>query len=108
MQTPEDIAGWHHFCQSHQNKKLQGTQHRAKFIESRDFVLSLTWLVFIDWYKHKVQYPWLLPGFNETLSRFPPGFWSKSPNHSNLVESGHVQTNLETGIRLTPLEAIES
>jgi hypothetical protein len=60
-----------------------------------------------DWYNHKVQYPWLLPGYNESLSRFPPGFWSQTPQHTNLVESAHVATNQGTGIKLQPLEAIQ-
>jgi hypothetical protein len=54
-----------------------------------------------------VQYPWLLPGYNESLSRFPPGFWSQTPQHTNLVESAHVATNQGTGIKLQPLEAIQ-
>ncbi|KAJ6462820.1 hypothetical protein DFH09DRAFT_1347497 [Mycena vulgaris] len=83
LKSAADIEAWHHFCRNHENKKLR------------------------DWYPHKVQYPWLLPGYKESLSRFPPGFWSQTPNHTNLVESAHVATNQETGTKLTPLEAIE-
>ncbi|KAJ7877436.1 hypothetical protein B0H14DRAFT_3783557 [Mycena olivaceomarginata] len=58
------------------------------------------------WYKHKIQYPWLLPGFNKSLSLFPPGYWHQSPSHTNLVESGHVATNRATSINLPPLKSI--
>ncbi|KAJ6541285.1 hypothetical protein B0H10DRAFT_2444239 [Mycena sp. CBHHK59/15] len=60
-----------------------------------------------NWYEHKIRYSWLLPGYNESLSHFPPGFWDRTPSHTNLVESAHVATNRETGIRLLPLEAIQ-
>ncbi|KAJ6485503.1 hypothetical protein DFH09DRAFT_1339782 [Mycena vulgaris] len=81
--SPDDIEAWHTFCRDHENKKLR------------------------DWYKHKIQYSWLLPGYNESLSLFPPGFWGQTPSHTNLVKSAHVATNQETGIKLLPLEAIE-
>ncbi|KAJ6580373.1 hypothetical protein DFH09DRAFT_1076637 [Mycena vulgaris] len=81
--SPDDIEAWHTFCRDHENKKLR------------------------DWYKHKIQYSWLLPGYNESLSLFPPGFWGQTSSHTNLVESAHVATNRETGIKLLPLEAIE-
>lgn len=53
------------------------------------------------------MYPWLLPGFNQSLSRIPSDFWKITPNHSNLVETAHVGTNKGTGTGLTPLEAIQ-
>ncbi|KAJ6600216.1 hypothetical protein B0H10DRAFT_2441123 [Mycena sp. CBHHK59/15] len=83
LRVPADIEAWHKFCREHSNKKLR------------------------DWYEHKIRYSWLLPGYNESLSRFPPGFWDRTPSHTNLVESTHVATNRETGIRLLPLEAIQ-
>ncbi|KAJ6470551.1 hypothetical protein DFH09DRAFT_1477788 [Mycena vulgaris] len=83
LKKPEDIEAWHKFCREHPNKKLQ------------------------DWYEHKIRYSWLLPGFNESLSLFPTGFWDRTPHHTNLVESAHVATNRETGTLLFPLEAIQ-
>ena len=49
-----------------------------------------------DWYAHKMMYPWLLPGFNRTLSRMPQKFWESTPRDSNLVETAHVATNRNT------------
>ncbi|KAJ7430812.1 hypothetical protein B0H11DRAFT_2389991 [Mycena galericulata] len=76
-----DIENWHRFCKTHENKKLR------------------------DWYAHKVNYPWMLPGYNETLSSFPNGYWQQSPSHTNLVESAHVATNKATKINLLPVES---
>ncbi|KAJ7261422.1 hypothetical protein C8J57DRAFT_1513953 [Mycena rebaudengoi] len=82
LSDPVDIANWNQFCSTHENKKLR------------------------DWHAHKVQYPWLLPGYNESLSSFPKGFWQQSPNHTNLVESAHVASNRATKINLLPVEAV--
>ncbi|KAJ7213325.1 hypothetical protein B0H12DRAFT_1079296 [Mycena haematopus] len=82
LSDPADIENWHGFCSTHENKKLR------------------------DWYAHKIQYPWMLPGFNESLCHFPPGYWQQSPSHTNLVESAHVASNLATSINLPLLESI--
>ncbi|KAJ7628068.1 hypothetical protein B0H17DRAFT_1218393 [Mycena rosella] len=79
-----DFENWHKFCKSHENKNLR------------------------DWYAHKIQYPWLLPGYNEHLSSFPKGYWHQSPSHTNLVESAHVATNRATKINLLPVEAVRT
>ncbi|KAJ6525409.1 hypothetical protein B0H19DRAFT_971353 [Mycena capillaripes] len=83
LKNAEDIEAWHKFCREHPNKKLR------------------------DWYEHKIRYSWLLPGYNESLSLFPSGFWDRTPHHTNPVESAHVATNRETGTLLNPLEAID-
>ncbi|KAJ6550896.1 hypothetical protein B0H10DRAFT_2242536 [Mycena sp. CBHHK59/15] len=61
LSDPTDIENWHKFCKMHENKKLR------------------------DWYAHKVQYPWLLPGYNESLSSFPNGYWQQP-----IVESSDI------------------
>lgn len=62
---------------------------------------------FVDWYEHKMRYPWLLPGYNRSLSKMPNEYWDLTPKDSNLVETGHVASNRHTNINLSPLEAIE-
>ncbi|KAJ6548476.1 hypothetical protein B0H19DRAFT_1074336 [Mycena capillaripes] len=52
------------------------------------------------------EYPWLLLGFNESLSSFPKAYWQKSPSHTNLVESTHVASNRATTINLLPVESV--
>ncbi|KAJ7894602.1 hypothetical protein B0H14DRAFT_2559039 [Mycena olivaceomarginata] len=79
LSDPTDIANWHEFCKTHENKKLR------------------------DWYAHKVQYPWLLPGYNESLSSFPKGYTISQP-HQSLVESAHVASNKATKSNLLPGE----
>ncbi|KAJ7128352.1 hypothetical protein C8R44DRAFT_700930 [Mycena epipterygia] len=83
LRSETDIEAWHKFCRTHENAKLKA------------------------WYDHKVRYSWLLPGYNESLSLFPVGFWSQTPSHTNLVESAHVAMNRETGTKLQPLEAVQ-
>ncbi|KAJ6624578.1 hypothetical protein B0H10DRAFT_2430864 [Mycena sp. CBHHK59/15] len=84
LSDPTDIENWHKFCKMHENKKLR------------------------DWYAHMVQYPWLLPGYNESLPSFPNGYWQQSPSHTNLVESAHVASNRATKINLLPVEAVRT
>jgi hypothetical protein len=60
-----------------------------------------------DWYAHKTMYPWLLPGFNCTLSQMSQKSWLSTPHNFNLVKTAHVATNKNTSIWLTPLKAIE-
>ncbi|KAJ6607261.1 hypothetical protein B0H10DRAFT_2307055 [Mycena sp. CBHHK59/15] len=100
LRIPADIEAWHKFCREHSNKKLRGISFVC-------FQTAVELIPSTDWYEHKIRYSWLLPGYNESLSRFPPGFWDRTPSHTNLVESAHVATNCETGIRLLPLEAIQ-
>ncbi|KAJ7601552.1 hypothetical protein FB45DRAFT_1074470 [Roridomyces roridus] len=84
MSKKEHIDGWHNFCSKHPSKKLR------------------------DWYAHKIQYPWLLPCFNESLSQFPPGLWGDTQTHTNLVEGAHSRANRATGTNLMPVESVQS
>ncbi|KAJ7659707.1 hypothetical protein DFH06DRAFT_1130465 [Mycena polygramma] len=84
LSDPPDIDNWHQFCRTHQNKKLR------------------------DRHTQKIRYPGLLPGFNESLSSFPLGFWQQSPSHTNLFESTHVATNRATNSNLLPLESLRT
>ena len=103
LQDEVDINNWKNFCSTHPSKELRGTPVDLVTKISR----SRSLFSVIDWYDHKVRYVWLLPGFNQTLSRMPREWWASTPNHSNLVETAHVATNYSTGTGLTPLEAIE-
>ncbi|KAJ7589346.1 hypothetical protein C8J56DRAFT_1075887 [Mycena floridula] len=83
IDNKDDLDTWHSYCKYHPSKGVR------------------------DWYNHKIQYPWLLGGFNQMLSKMPDGYWAQSPSHTNLVESAHTATNKATGIGLTPVEAVE-
>jgi hypothetical protein len=101
LSSPEDIAAWHAFCEDHLSEKL-----RSMFINLK-IVLQSHPPISTDWYAHKIQYPWLLPGFNKYLSQMPNDFWDRTPHHTNLVETAHAGTNRSTQINLRPLEAIQ-
>jgi hypothetical protein len=101
LENPADIVAWKKFCENHPSKELRSMFHLPYFLDI-DSIIQIK-----DWYAHKTMYPWLLPGFNRTLSRMPQKFWESTPRDSNLVETAHVATNRNTSIRLTPLEAIE-
>ena len=100
LTAPSDIATWHRFCREHPSEKL-----RSMYCEVNHVLVLIINL--IDWYTHKITYPWLLPGFNKVLSRIPNDFWDQTPNHTNLVETAHAATNRRTQINLLPLEAIQ-
>ncbi|KAJ6591292.1 hypothetical protein DFH09DRAFT_1074012 [Mycena vulgaris] len=60
----------------------------------------------LDWYAHKIGYPWHPSGFNESLSHFPKGFWAQSPSYTKLVESAHVATNKAANLSVTSPQTI--
>ncbi|KAJ7815342.1 hypothetical protein B0H14DRAFT_2603538 [Mycena olivaceomarginata] len=43
----------------------------------------------------------LLPGYNESLSLFPPGFWDRTPHHTNLGEAREFDDQRAASIRTT-------
>ncbi|KAG6807418.1 hypothetical protein H0H92_007610, partial [Tricholoma furcatifolium] len=86
LSTQNDIDEFHKFCET--------------YSESHP--------VFRNWYAHKTNYSWLLPGFNRFLSRVPENNWDVSRNNTNLVETAHAHTNRNTRTNLKPLEAIET
>jgi hypothetical protein len=55
-------------------------------------------LLRLDWHQQKVNNPWLLPSLNQFLSKMDGTSWKLTPNHSNLVEGGHLGTNDVTSI----------
>ena len=57
-----------------------------------------SYLLCLDWHQQKVNNPWLLPSLNEFLSKMDGTSWKLMPNHSNLVEGGHLGTNDVTSI----------
>ncbi|KAJ7176340.1 hypothetical protein C8R43DRAFT_1102271 [Mycena crocata] len=61
-----------------------------------------------DWWKHKLQYPWIRPSLIKTLSRIHPDDWDITDASTNLNEGQHHWTNQQTGVHLTILEAIET
>ncbi|KAJ8514202.1 hypothetical protein ONZ45_g8232 [Pleurotus djamor] len=84
VKSDAELKEWNDWCSNHQKKQIR------------------------DWHTHKVSYRWLIPCFNQFRSRMPPDHWALSSNNTNIVETAHVGSNMETGIGLSPLEAIRS
>ncbi|KAJ7301875.1 hypothetical protein DFH08DRAFT_992172 [Mycena albidolilacea] len=60
-----------------------------------------------DWWKHKLQYPWILPSLIKSRSRIHSADWDITDSSTNLNDGQHHWTNQQTGVKLTILEAIE-
>ncbi|KAL0566406.1 hypothetical protein V5O48_015610 [Marasmius crinis-equi] len=60
-----------------------------------------------NWWDHKLQHPWIIPALVRSLTRMDHHVWDVLPANTNVVEAQHRWTNLQTGIQLTPVEAIE-
>lgn len=62
----------------------------------------------IAWWKHKTVNKWILPSIIKCMSKIDPASWDISDASNNLNEGQHHRTNLDTGIKLTITEAIET
>ncbi|KAJ7663763.1 hypothetical protein DFH06DRAFT_986442, partial [Mycena polygramma] len=60
------------------------------------------------WWRHKEMHAWSIPSIVKSQSRIPADVWDSTPSTTNTNEAQHHWTNLQTGIRLTPVEALES
>ncbi|KAJ7511946.1 hypothetical protein B0H11DRAFT_1899441 [Mycena galericulata] len=60
-----------------------------------------------NWWKHKLQYPWIIPSLIKSLSRITPEDWDITDSTTNLNEGQHHWTNQQTGVNLTLLESVE-
>ncbi|KAJ7804189.1 hypothetical protein B0H13DRAFT_2687480 [Mycena leptocephala] len=61
-----------------------------------------------DWWKHKLQYRWIIPSLVKSQSRIHSADWDITDSSTNLNEGQHHWTNQQTGVKLTPLEAVEA
>ncbi|KAJ7801467.1 hypothetical protein B0H14DRAFT_2246101, partial [Mycena olivaceomarginata] len=61
-----------------------------------------------DWWKHKLQYPWILPSLIKSRFRIHPADWDITDSSANLNGGQHHWTNQRTGVKLTILEVVES
>ncbi|KAJ7764042.1 hypothetical protein DFH07DRAFT_917018 [Mycena maculata] len=84
LETSEEIAAYHDFCQASKNPKVQ------------------------SWWAHKISYPWLLPSLNRSLTQMNHLHWDLTPGDTNPIEGSHVQDNQVNHTNLTILEAVLS
>jgi hypothetical protein len=58
------------------------------------------------WWDHKTNNSWILPSLVKCLSKMDSVDWDLTPPTTNVGESQHHWTNINTGIQLSLLEAI--
>ena len=102
LETKEHVDEFSAWVKNLNNPKIQGLF--IKFAFSSDECLN--WLIFIAWWDHKVNNSWILPSLIKCLSKMDPTDWDLTPPTTNVGESQHHWTNINTGIQLTLLEAI--
>ncbi|KAJ7722205.1 hypothetical protein B0H16DRAFT_1334829, partial [Mycena metata] len=84
MKTDTDVANFTAWITSLNNKKVQ------------------------DWWRNKLQYPWILPSLIKSRSRIHAADWDITESSTNLNEGQHHWTNQRTGVKLSPYEAVET
>jgi hypothetical protein len=62
------------------------------------------------WWDHKVVIrlvnQWILPALIKCLSKMYPADWDRTPSTTNVGEAQHHWTNINTGVKMSLLEAI--
>ncbi|KAJ7652760.1 hypothetical protein DFH06DRAFT_1475142 [Mycena polygramma] len=124
---PEQVASefiklcWRHGKEPiHDLKSLVSAEQYARiqdvfYIDSKEsleefstFIYGLGHKKISDWWRHKEMHAWILPCIVKSQSRIPADVWDSTPSTTNTNEAQHHWTNSLTGIRLTPVEALES
>ncbi|KAJ7232622.1 hypothetical protein B0H12DRAFT_189986 [Mycena haematopus] len=72
------------------------------------FVYSLGIEKITNWWKHKEMHEWIIPCIVKSQSLIPADVWDATPSTTNTNEAQHHWTNSLVGIKLTPVEALES
>ncbi|KAF8172216.1 hypothetical protein K438DRAFT_1981666 [Mycena galopus ATCC 62051] len=72
------------------------------------FVYGLRIKKITDWWKHKEMHEWIIPCMVKSQSGISAETWDATPSTTNTNEGLHAWTNSLAGIKLTPVEALES
>ncbi|KAJ6628521.1 hypothetical protein B0H10DRAFT_2428806 [Mycena sp. CBHHK59/15] len=72
------------------------------------FVYGLGVEKITNWWRHKEMHSWIIPCLVKSQSLISADVWDSTPSTTNTNEAQHHWTNSLTGIKLTPVEAIES
>ncbi|KAJ7166137.1 hypothetical protein C8R46DRAFT_997239 [Mycena filopes] len=72
------------------------------------FVYGLKVKKITDWWKHKEMHEWIIPCIVKSQSFLSADVWDSTPSTTNTNEAQHHWTNTLAGIRLSPVEALES
>ncbi|KAF8966029.1 hypothetical protein BDZ97DRAFT_1917737 [Flammula alnicola] len=79
---------------------------QAEVDEFAAWIVSLKNLKVTAWWQHKIQNKWILPSIIKALSKIKPEDWDLTAASTNIGEGQHHWTNINTGIKLTLLEAV--
>ncbi|KAJ7760650.1 hypothetical protein DFH07DRAFT_957485 [Mycena maculata] len=71
------------------------------------FVYGLGVKKISDWWRHKEMHEWIIPCIVKSQSLIPADVWDCTPSTTNTNKAQHHWTNLQTGIKLSPVEALE-
>ncbi|KAJ7291881.1 hypothetical protein C8J57DRAFT_1588616 [Mycena rebaudengoi] len=72
------------------------------------FVYDLKIKKISDWWRHKEMHEWIIPCIVKSQSLIPADIWDATPSTTNTNEAQHHWTNSLAGIKLSPVEALES
>ncbi|KAJ6453855.1 hypothetical protein DFH09DRAFT_871440, partial [Mycena vulgaris] len=61
-----------------------------------------------DWWRHKEMHEWIIPCIVKSQSLISADVWDATPSTTNTNEAQHHWTNSLAGIKLSPVEALES
>lgn len=101
LPSREEVDKFTLFVQQLGVKKISGFLLSSWYFGARWLMLPL------DWWVHKTQNAWILPAIIKSCSRITPEHWDRLPSTTNGGEGQHHWTNVQTGIGLPLLEAIE-
>ncbi|KAJ7465327.1 hypothetical protein B0H11DRAFT_2307912 [Mycena galericulata] len=83
-------------------------ESKEALAEFSSFIYGLGIKKIADWWKHKEIHDWIIPCLIKSQSRLSADEWDATPSTTNTNEAQHHWTNSQTGIQLTPVEALES
>ncbi|KAJ6472573.1 hypothetical protein C8R45DRAFT_936467 [Mycena sanguinolenta] len=104
---PSDVANHNEHSQS-EDGRMTHPKFAVSFEEFSAFVCGLGIRKISDWWRHKVINPWIIPCLVKSQSLIPAEVWDSTPSTTKTNEAQHHGTNTLTGIKLTPVEAVES
>ncbi|KAF8909313.1 hypothetical protein CPB84DRAFT_1703009 [Gymnopilus junonius] len=124
MTAEELIEYFIHACYTHATRGVEDLKPHVtdeQFSRLRNFLYMETkeevdkfseWIKSLNipkvqaWWDHKVVNTWILPALIKCLSKINPDDWDITASTTNVGESQHHYTNINTGIKLSLLEAI--
>ncbi|KAJ7235364.1 hypothetical protein C8J57DRAFT_1572122 [Mycena rebaudengoi] len=85
------------------------------YVDSKESLDAFSWFVYnlkvpkiTAWWRHKEINDWIIPCLIKSQSQIPADIWDSTPSTTITNEAQHHWTNSLTGIKLTPVEALES